>query len=83
MSQRMNQRSVIFIADAYRDDAKLLLERADEKLIAFVELEAAISGLRQFDAAAMLTVHRSLNAAGVQQMALPKSQCVVFRPACF
>jgi hypothetical protein len=45
-------------------------------------IEGAISGLRRFDATATLTVHRSLNAVGVEQMALPKSRSVVFRPAC-
>ena len=32
----------IFIADAHRDDAERFIVRADEKLIAFVELESAI-----------------------------------------
>jgi hypothetical protein len=32
----------IFIADAHRDDGKHFVVRADEKLTAFVELEAAI-----------------------------------------
>jgi hypothetical protein len=32
----------IFVADAHRDDGKHLVVRADEKLTAFVELEAAI-----------------------------------------
>jgi hypothetical protein len=34
----------IWIADAHRDDGKRFVVRADEKLIAFVELEAAIRG---------------------------------------
>jgi hypothetical protein len=32
----------IWIADAHRDDGKRFVVRADEKLTAFVELEAAI-----------------------------------------
>jgi hypothetical protein len=32
----------IWIADAHRDDGKRFLVRADEKLTAFVDLEAAI-----------------------------------------
>ena len=32
----------IWIADAHRDDGKRFIVRADEKLSAFVELEAAI-----------------------------------------
>jgi hypothetical protein len=32
----------IFVADAHRDDGKRFVVRADEKLTAFVELEAAI-----------------------------------------
>jgi hypothetical protein len=32
----------IFVADAHRDDGKRFVVRADEKLIAFVELESAI-----------------------------------------
>jgi hypothetical protein len=32
----------IFVADAYRDDGKRFVVRADEKLTAFVELESAI-----------------------------------------
>jgi hypothetical protein len=31
----------IFIADAYREDGKRFVVRADEKLTAFVELESA------------------------------------------
>jgi hypothetical protein len=34
----------IWIADAYRDDGKRFIVRADEKLTAFVELEAACAG---------------------------------------
>jgi hypothetical protein len=34
----------IWIADAHRDDGKRFVVRADEKLTAFVELEAAIRG---------------------------------------
>ena len=34
----------IWIADAHRDDGKRFIERADEKLTAFLELEAAIRG---------------------------------------
>jgi len=32
----------IFIADAYRDDGQRFIVHADEKLTAFMELEAAI-----------------------------------------
>ena len=32
----------IFVADAHRSDGKRFIVRADEKLTAFVELEAAI-----------------------------------------
>jgi hypothetical protein len=32
----------IWIADAHRDDGKRFVVRADEKLTAFIELEAAI-----------------------------------------
>jgi hypothetical protein len=34
----------IWIADAHRDDGERLVKHADEKLIAFVEIEAAIKG---------------------------------------
>ncbi len=34
----------IWIADAHRDDGKRFIVRADEKLTAFLELEAAIRG---------------------------------------
>jgi len=34
----------IFVADAYRDDGKRFVVRADEKLTAFLELESAIRG---------------------------------------
>jgi hypothetical protein len=34
----------IWIGDAHRDDGDRFIVRADEKLIAFVELEAAIRG---------------------------------------
>jgi hypothetical protein len=37
----------IWIADAHRDDAKRFVVRADEKLTAFLELEAPNSHLRQ------------------------------------
>ncbi|PYJ93701.1 MAG: hypothetical protein DME54_00965 [Verrucomicrobia bacterium] len=36
----------IFIADAYRDDGKRFVVRADEKLTAFLELELAICAMR-------------------------------------
>jgi hypothetical protein len=35
----------IWIADAHRDDGKPFVVRADEKLTAFVELEAAICAI--------------------------------------
>jgi len=35
----------IWIADAHRDDGKRFVARADEKLTAFVELQAAIRGV--------------------------------------
>jgi hypothetical protein len=34
----------IFVADAHRDDGKHFVARADERLTAFLELEAAIRG---------------------------------------
>jgi hypothetical protein len=34
----------IWIVDAHRDDGKRFVARADEKLTAFIELEAAICG---------------------------------------
>jgi hypothetical protein len=37
-----SQRRTIWIADAHRDDGKRFVVRADEKLTAFMELEAAI-----------------------------------------
>jgi hypothetical protein len=36
----------IWIADAHRDDGKRFIVRTDEKLTAFVELEAQLSGRR-------------------------------------
>jgi hypothetical protein len=33
---------IIWVADAHRDDGKRFIVRADEKLTAFMELEAAI-----------------------------------------
>ena len=36
----------IWIADAHRDDGKRFVLRADEKLTAFMELEAAIRAVR-------------------------------------
>jgi hypothetical protein len=38
----------IWIADAYRDNGKRFVVRADEKLTAFVELEAAICACEEF-----------------------------------
>jgi len=35
----------IFVADAHRDDGQRFVVHADEKLTAFLELEAVISGL--------------------------------------
>jgi hypothetical protein len=35
----------IFVADAHRDDGKRFIVRADEKLTAFAELEAAICAI--------------------------------------
>jgi len=37
-----SQRRTIWIADAHRGDGKRFVERADEKLTAFVELQRAI-----------------------------------------
>ena len=37
----------IFVADAHRDDGKRYVVYADEKLTAFLELEAAIQRLRR------------------------------------
>jgi hypothetical protein len=39
------ERRTIFVADAHRDDGKRFVVRAEEKLTAFLELEAAISDL--------------------------------------
>ena len=36
----------IFVADAHRGDGKRLVVRADEKLTAFIELEAAVRPLK-------------------------------------
>jgi hypothetical protein len=38
----VNAQPSIWIADAYRGDGKRCIARADEKLTAFLELEAAI-----------------------------------------
>jgi hypothetical protein len=38
----------IFVADAHRDDGKRFVLRADEKLIAFVEVETASRGCGLF-----------------------------------
>jgi hypothetical protein len=38
----------IWIADAHRDDGKRFVVHADEKLIAFMELESAIRGRDEF-----------------------------------
>ena len=40
-----SQRRTIWIVDAHRGDGKRFVVRADEKLTAFVELEATISAL--------------------------------------
>jgi hypothetical protein len=37
-----SNRRTIFVADAHRDDGKRFVVRADEKLSAFLELQAAI-----------------------------------------
>ena len=37
-----SQGRAIWIADAYRDDGKRFVVRADEKLTAFIEVESAI-----------------------------------------
>jgi hypothetical protein len=36
----------IWIADAHRDNGKRFIERAEEKLTAFLELESAISAVK-------------------------------------
>jgi len=38
-----SQGRTIFVADAHRDDGKRFVARTDEKLTAFLELEAAIA----------------------------------------
>jgi len=38
-----SKRRTIWIADAHRDNGKRFIVRADEKLTAFLELEAAIN----------------------------------------
>ena len=40
-------RRTIFVADAHCDDGKRLVVRADEKLAAFMELEAAIRAVQK------------------------------------
>ena len=42
----------IFVADAHRDDGKRFVVHADEKLTAFVELEAAIRGCAELSSQA-------------------------------
>jgi hypothetical protein len=49
------------VADAHRDDGKRFIVRADEKLTAFVELEAAIRQLP----GACLTTGRDFSKLGV------------------
>jgi hypothetical protein len=44
----LNNGRTIFVADAHRDDGKRFVVRADEKLSAFVELEAAIRDGQRF-----------------------------------
>jgi hypothetical protein len=39
----------IFVADAHRDDSQRFIERADEKLTAFMELESAIRVQKRTD----------------------------------
>jgi hypothetical protein len=41
----------IFVADAHRDDGKRFVVRADEKVTAFMELEAAIQCLGRHNTA--------------------------------
>jgi hypothetical protein len=43
-----SERRTIWIADAHRDDGKRFIVRADEKLSAFVELEAATGACSEF-----------------------------------
>jgi len=42
LSAEDSNRPTIFVADAHRGDGKRFIVRADEKLTAFAELEAAI-----------------------------------------
>jgi len=49
----------IWMVDAHRDDGKRFVVRADEKLTAFLELEAAIRGGSPSAAAAWLRTERS------------------------
>jgi hypothetical protein len=37
----------IFVVDAHRDNGKRFVVRADEKLMAFMELESAIRAVRE------------------------------------
>jgi hypothetical protein len=47
VSAEDSNRRTIFVADAHRGDGKRFVVRADEKLTAFVELEAAIRAATQ------------------------------------
>jgi hypothetical protein len=54
---------MIWIADAHRGDGKRYVVRADEKLTAFAELEAAMTRQRKqkssaYSALSLLTMHR-------------------------
>jgi hypothetical protein len=44
-----SNRRTIFVADAHRDDGQRLIEPADEKLTAFMELESAIRVQKRTD----------------------------------
>ena len=54
-----SQGRTVWIADAHRGDGKRFVVRADEKLTAFLELEAAIRGGSPSAAAAWLRTERS------------------------
>ena len=59
----------IFVADAHRDDGKRFVAHADEKLTAFVELEAAIS------TGASGWLHRLVRRHSAQLHSLVRADC--------
>jgi len=62
----------IFVADAHRGDGKRFVVRADEKLTAFIELEAAIQAGSRYDC---IIVIRSGKLTLVAQTVLRSGVC--------